>query len=217
MTLDEVKAQFTGLMNRRDLTANTGLVSTFINQAIMRIQRDLRIPAMEKSVLVTIANPYNGLVIPNDFIELINIIPQNSTNMQRLSRVDITKAVNLAMNVDLPQVYARQGGLWILGPSPALADVIRVDYYAEFAPLVNGTDTNILSIIGWDLIVYAALVAACEYYKDSRISAFEARFQQIFASLQGQGDDDELDGLTQVQATYAYPDDMYAGDDCWGV
>ena len=38
------------------------------------------------------------------------------------------------------------------------------------------TDTNIISVIAWDLIVYGALVLACEYYNDKRRDGFEQRF-----------------------------------------
>jgi hypothetical protein len=216
MTLAELTAQFTGLMNRRDLSANSTLVTNFINQAIMRIQRELRCPAMEKSVLVTIADPYNGLVIPSDLIELISIIPQNSTFARRLKRVRLEKALNYAtFSTDCPEIFARQGGVYVLGPSPAIGDVIRVDYYAELAPLVNPTDTNVISIIAWDLIVYAALVAACEFFKDSRMQAFEQRYQQIISDIQDQADLDELESVTEVQPCWSYPDDDTDNYEIW--
>lgn len=216
MTLDEIKSQFTGLMNRRDLTANTSLVSTFVNQSIMRIQRELRIPAMEKSVNVTIGNPYSGLIIPSDLLELISIIPTTSDGGSiRLKRGTLERCLNLATFVGDPEIYARQGGLWILGPAPALNQVVRVDYYAEFSPLVNGTDTNVIAEIAWDLIVYGALSAACEYFKDSRLQVFEARYQQIFEALQNQADYDEIDGTNAVQPVLFYPDDDTDNSQVW--
>lgn len=207
MNLSELTTQFTGLMNRRDLTANTTLVTNFLNQALMRIQRELRCPAMEKLVDVTIAAPYTGLVIPSDFLELIGIYPQSSNPpSKKLRKERLEKVTWLAANTGCPQKFAREGGTWILGPQPSVGDVIRIWYYAELAPLANPTDTNVISIIAWDLIVYAALVAACEYYKDNRLQAFEARYQQILAALQEQADDDELDDA-QVDPAYFYPDD----------
>lgn len=228
MTLDEIKSQFTGLMNRRDLTANTALVSTFVNQSIMRIQRDLRIPAMEKSVNVTIGNPYTGLIIPSDLLELISIIPTTSDGGSiRLRRGTLERCLNLATFVGDPAIYARQGGLWVLGPAPALNQVIRIDYYAEMTPLVNGTDTNIIAEIAWDLIVYGALSAACEYYKDSRrgstvdpntgkiIDGFEGSYNRIFDALQNQADFDEIDGTNAVQPVLFYPDDDTDNSQIW--
>src|SRR5262249_33922198 len=128
MNLSDLTTQFTGLMNRRDLAANTTLVTNFINQGLMRIQRELRVPAMEKTVLVTLGSPYNGLVIPNDLIELISIIPQSSSVQKRIDKVDLTRAMGAALQNGTPEVYARQGGAWVLGPSPSPGDVIRIDY-----------------------------------------------------------------------------------------
>jgi hypothetical protein len=45
VNLSQIQSQLTALVNRRDFTANTALQQTFINQGIMRIQRELRCPA----------------------------------------------------------------------------------------------------------------------------------------------------------------------------
>lgn len=205
MTLSELQAQLTALMNRRDFTANTALQQTFINQGIMRIQRELRIPAMEKSVLVTIDTSYAGLIIPNDLIELIQIIPQDSN--EKLRKCDITRALQLAQDSGVPEEYARQGGLWVLGPAPVSADVIRLDYYAELPALINAGDSNVVSIVAWDLIVYAALVQAAIYYKDARKDDFEAQYRQIAEDLQDQSDEDDNNGGSEVMPCYQYPID----------
>ncbi len=205
MTLDQLKAKFTGLMNRRDLAANSALVADFIDTAIMRIQRELRCPAMEKGVLVTIADPYTGLTLPLDFLELIQIIPANTD--RSLKRTSITRALNGAKTTGDPVAFCRQGGVWILAPAPVVGDVIRIDYYAEFTPLVAGTDENIISIIAWDLIVYAALSAAAEWFKDSRAPMFDARYLQILGDLQAMSDEDELDTAVMQPAFFYPPDD----------
>lgn len=209
MNLSELTTQLVALANRRDFTANTTLQTTFINQGIMRIQRELRCPAMEKSVLSTIANGYVGLVIPNDFLELQKLIPQTGQDdQQSLAKVDVNKAFRLSQITDTPEVYARQGGLWVLGPSPPVGSVIRIDYWAELSPLVAPTDTNIISEIGWDLIVYAALVQFAIYYKDARKDDFETQYQTILDGLQYQSDEDDLNGSAAVEPAYTFPPDF---------
>lgn len=205
MNLAEVRAQFTGLINRRDLSSNTTLANTFINMAIMRIQRELRGPALEKIVQVTITSPYTVLVIPSDFLELISIIPDKSN--AALTKCDISKARALAQTVGCPEFYARQGGQWILGPAPAAGDVIDLTYYAELTPLVLDSDTNVISLVAWDLIVYGALSAAGDYYRDNKTPDWEARYTQILKALQDQGDEDEFSGGSAVMPAYIYPDD----------
>lgn len=215
MTLQELTTQFTGLMNRRDLSANSSLVSTFINGSIMRIQRGLRSPLNEKWVTVTITDPYNGLVIPSDFLELIGIYP-NADWVVRAKREKLERSLNYAQfSTDKPLLYTRQGGVWILGPAPSVGDTILLGYYSEISPpLVNPTDENILSIVAWDLIVYGALVLACEYYNDKRVDRFEARYQQIFADIKDMGDDDEIDE-GHMELCHAYPDDDTDNYEIW--
>jgi hypothetical protein len=208
MILSELTTQFLGLMNRRDLTANTSLTTTFINQAVMRIQRELRCPGMEKLVDITIISPYNGLVIPNDFIELIGIYPQSTqpAGITKLRKDRLERVKWLASFTGCPSKFAREGGSWVLGPSPGIGEVIRVAYYAELTPLVNPADENVISIIAWDLIAYAALAAACEYFKDSRLEVFEKRYQMILADIAAQADEDELDDA-QMDPVYRFPAD----------
>jgi len=308
MQLSDITTQVTGLMNRRDFTASTSLQTTFINQGIMRLQRELRVPAMEKSINVTFgigtvtvgtetfwigAGTYNSttgavtltgisnaadgtqvqmspglsvvvaglqgtgtqiaslsgtftaqagssgntlvynvaaglnavigvmnttLTIPNDLLELQDIIPAASN--LKLTKVDITRALRYANGGTVsavgntavaipgnPEVYCRQGGVWVLGPSPEPGAVLRVDYWAELTPLVNPTDTNIISIIAWDLIVYAALVQAAIYYKDARKDDWEDQYQTAFSAIQEQSDDDDENAGAVVMPCYQMPID----------
>lgn len=205
MTRAEMVSQFTGLMNRRDLTANTTLINTFMDQAIQRVQRQLRVPAMEKEVDVTIASDYAGLIIPSDLLELKEIRP--AANQLKLNKINLDRALTLASVKGIPRFYSRQGGLWILGPCPATGDVIRITYYAEMAPLVADTDENIISIIAWDLIVNAACAFACEYYVDKRQQSFENHYQMILSDLQDQADEDELGDNAAVEPALHYPCD----------
>lgn len=217
MTKGDMISQFLGLMNRRDLTANTALVSTFMDQAIMRVQRELRVPAMEKIVDVTIANTYAGLVIPSDFLKLKEIRPQASNLKAR--KVSLDRAEIASQTQGVPCVYARQGGLWVLGPTPSTGDVIRITYYSELPPLVNDTDQNIISQIAWDLIVYAACSFACEYYSDKRrgttvdpltgkiIDGFEGHYNRVLNDLQDQSDEDVLGDDAVVESALCFPVD----------
>lgn len=219
MNLSQVQAQLSAVVNRRDFTANTALQQTFIAQAIMRIQRELRCPAMEKSIIVTIATPYNGLVIPNDLLELQYILPlKTPMDAQKLTMTDITTAIQGSQVTDLPLKYCRDAGVWVLAPAPVTGDQIKVVYWAELAPLVNPTDTNVISIIAWDLIVYAAASQAGTYYKDSRkgstvgpdgriIDGWEGEYNRILDGLQFQSDEDDLNSGAAVQACYAWPQD----------
>jgi hypothetical protein len=208
MNLGEIKSQFTGLMNRRDLSANTTLIDTFVSQGIMRVQRELRVPATEKSIVFTVDEAtYAGLVIPEDFIELKEMYPTANLSDKSLKKTTLDKARAMSEDVGTPLVYARQGGVWLLGPTPEDGATIRVDYWAETEALTLDADENILTSIAWDLIVYAALCAASDYYVDKRREGFEMRYTQILTTLHDQAEQDDLGGDAVVQPALIWPSD----------
>jgi hypothetical protein len=179
MNYGELQTHFTAVLNRRDLT--TTLRDTFLQMGIAKIQRELRAPFMEKSVLVTIGSDYDGIEITAVDLE------------SKLQRVDLNVAqAEAAKGVATPRVFARQGGRWILGPTPAEDDVIRIDYYGEVGELSESDDENVLTIIAWDLIIYSALVLAAEYFLDRRLETFNNRYNETLATIQSQADFDEL-------------------------
>jgi hypothetical protein len=211
MTLAEMTTQFVNLMNRGDLKLNTALQSTFMTQAFLRIQRELRCPMQESTIVYTIPNTYVntvGLAIPNDFLELIGLFSGPNQECQ-LQRTQLSIAKDMAANWPGGNTikFSRMGGNWILGPSPLVGDVITIQYYASFPALVNPTDTNALSIIAWDAPVNAALAAACDYYGDERVDKFDKRYNQILQNLQNMADGDELTADAAVGVVYAWPND----------
>jgi hypothetical protein len=125
MTLGELKTQFKGLLNNTVVNNNATLVSTFINQSIMRIQRELRVPFMEKQILYTIPETYTKLAIPSDLLALKDIMVDADAmacNEYSLSRRDLSTVVQASQLPGHPTVYARQGSSWVLGNRPATGD-----------------------------------------------------------------------------------------------
>src|SRR4029077_6585012 len=98
MNYGELQAQFEGLLKRRDMTRAQS--QTFLQQAVSRVQRVLRIPPMEKSVSVT----YDGVTfqdgeipIPNDYLRLIALTVTTPTGHERVLRLaDLNTVLRLA-------------------------------------------------------------------------------------------------------------------------
>jgi hypothetical protein len=177
----------------------------------MRLQRELRVPFMEKIVRYTIPSTYDpgmGLVIPSDLLEVIDLnVDSDGDGLldYPLQRVQLKEAMTSAqVSGSISRVFARRGGYWVLGPQPAVGSIIEIVYYAEFAPLVASTDTNTISNIAWDAVVYGALSAACDFYSDDRSQSFEARYGQITKNLQGMADGDELTADAAVRPALLY-------------
>lgn len=212
MTLGELKVQFKGLLNNTVVNNNAGLVSTFINQSIMRIQRELRVPFMEKQILFTIPSTYTKLAIPSDLLELIAIMTDQDADgilEYELQRVSLTDTVRASEFPGPSQVYTRQGGSWILGPKPRSGDQVLIHYYAEFTALNADTDTNTCLKVAWDAVLYGALSVACDFLVDERAGGYEQRYVQITKQLQEQADGDELSADAAVRPALHYE------DGCW--
>lgn len=211
MNLNDLTTQFLNLMNRGDLRSNPSLATTFLNQAILRIQRELRCPMQESTIVYTIPNTYApmvGLAIPNDLLELIDLFAGKYQEVT-LTRAIIGKVKDMAANWAGGNTtkFSRLGGNWILGPSPLVGDIITIQYYASFPALVNPTDTNVLTTVAWDAPLYAALSAACDFYDDARVDKFEKRYSQILQNLQNMADGDELTADAALGPVYDWPDD----------
>lgn len=207
------------MMNRSDLSIDTtGLATTFLNQSILRLQRELRVPFMEKIVRYTIPSTYDptlGLLLPSDLLELIDLnVDSDGDGIPDypLQRVQLKEAMGASQHIGVPRVFARRGGYWVIGPQPGQGSVVEIVYYAEFAPLVNPTDTNTISRIAWDAVVYGALAAASDYYNDDRSQVFEARYSQITQNLQAMADSDELTADAAVRPALLFNNDWSQAD-----
>lgn len=205
MTYGEIKARFLGLINNNLLRADTALQDTFLQLALARIQRELRIPAMERGVIATIDTYSDGIVIPSDLLELKQIV---NSDGKPLSRVSLTTALQQELCSGVPEVFARQGGRFRLGPYPISGDTVRMDYYAEMTALTEAADTNTLSEIAPDLIIYCTLAYAGDNYKDERAPTWASRYESIRDGLHDQANRDELSGNAVV-------DNPGLQSECW--
>jgi hypothetical protein len=150
---------------------------------------------MEKQITYTIPDGYTKLAIPADLLELIAImVDQDADGVleYELVKTDLNRTVAASQIPGAPRMFTRQGGSWILGPSPYVGDQVLIHYYAEFAALADDNATNTCLKVAWDAVMYGALSAAGDYLSDDRTPAFEARYQSIIVALQKQADADEL-------------------------
>lgn len=212
MNYGDMKSQFVGLMNNKLLTADTALQDTFMQQAITRIQRKLRVPAMEAAVVSTWGggNVDGQLALPNDYIELRDLTHTGPCGPRVLVQGPLGQVLWLIQNYagTRPRVFCRQGSNWLIGPAPANGDTVEIDYYKEFPVLAVSTDTNWLSDIAPDVIIYGALSYAADFYVDNRRDGFEQRFVQMAQEVQDQADMDELSSDAAVQPSMYFHDGL---------
>ena len=198
MTYAELQTYFRSLLNRRDITAT--LAKQFLQQAIQRAQRTLRVPGMEVNFAYTVDDTYTKAYIPGDFLSL-NYIYVEEGGLQKASLAGVRALARAETGV--PRFFARNSNYWEFGPAPQAGTVITINYEANASNLVNDEDTNFLTDIAPDLIVYGALSYACDYYIDDRASVFEARFLQIIEELNMQANEEDLSGEPAIRPAYS--------------
>jgi hypothetical protein len=193
MNLGNIRTHFKALLNRSDIT--DALADTFIDQGIARVQRSLRIPSMEKQYNYSITSPIAEVILPNDFLEAISIYFDG----RQLAKVTLPEILERQQNGEqgAPLYFCRQGGTYLISPSPS-SGTLSLDYYAQFIDMTADSDENILAQVASDLIIYAALTYAADYYIDERSPVFENKYVQFMAEIQEQSNDAETSGNMQT-------------------
>jgi len=202
MNKGEIRTHFKALLNRSDCT--DALADTFVDQSIARIQRTLRVPSMEKQQSYIIEDKAAFLFLPSDFLEIIDLYYDKTS----LTRVPLHQIMEYrdAGEFGTPKFFAREGGSLIIYPYPTSGSV-KLNYYAQFADMTADSDENNLAASSSDMIIYAALSFAADYYLDERGPLFEQRYVQFFTEVQEQANDAEMSGTVQaIRPTTSYED-----------
>jgi hypothetical protein len=189
MIYSEIRTQFKAILNRRDCT--DALADTFLDQALLRCTRELRITSQETSTSLTVADPYVGLAVPSDLKQIIAMTVENTGGKeQKIVQYPLARFLEMDNTATgEPEVYARIGDYFQFRPTPATGTVITLYYYGELESFTGDADDTPLSLIAPDLLIYAALSYASDYFMDDRGQAFEGRYEQIRQAVQDEAYD----------------------------
>lgn len=203
MNYGELKQHFNDLLNRSDITAS--LTTRFIDNGIARIQRQLRTALNEKKADYQITTSTGSFTLPADFLEIISLYKDEF----ELTRITMSQYRKLQQSgaVGKPRHFVREQQNLLVYPTPTSGS-LSLYYYSEFPALSSDSDTNNLITVAPDLVIYAALTYAADYYLDERSTLFEQKFQQFLQEVQEQANDQELNGGTQaILPAYSYGDE----------
>jgi len=197
-----IRTQVLALLNRNDCT--NAIADTFIDQAVARIQRTLRVPAMEKQSILTVNDTApESVVLPEDFLN----IKYFYTDWGMMEYRDFATFLKIPQSVGYPYYYTRVQGELKMKPTPPEGTVITMVYYGEIPDLIVDTDSNFLTIIAPDLLIYGALTFAADFFVDERKQIFEERFGAIYGEVEEQSRLVDMDQTTMAVApAYYYPD-----------
>jgi hypothetical protein len=197
-----IRTQFLALLNRNDCT--NAIADTFIDQAVSRIQRTLRVPAMEKQSVNTVNTiAPEAIVLPDDFLNIKYLY----SDFGMMEYRDFATFMRYTQTVGQPYYYTRVQGELKMRPTPPEGTEITMVYYGEIPDLVSDTDINFLTIIAPDLLIYGALTFAADFFVDERKQIFEDRFAAIYGEVEEQSRLVDMDQATLAMApAYYYPD-----------
>jgi len=200
MNKGAIRTHFKALLNRSDIT--DALADTFVDQGLSRIQRTLRVPSMEKIQAYTISSQTAKIVVPADLLEILDIYHGNNI----LTRVPLHEMLTMKATgqAGIAKFFTQQGGDVILFPEPT-SGVVNISYYGQFAVMAQDSDENSIAAFASDMIIYAALTYAGDYYLDERANIFEQKFVGFMLEVQEQANEAAQSGAVQVMrpsATY---------------
>lgn len=189
MTYGEIRTQFKAILNRRDCT--DALANTFLDQAMLRCSRELRITGQEVYDSYTVVDPFNGYAVPADIKQLIALTVTTTDGKEsKIASAPLSRFLELdADATGTPEFYCRINGYFKFKPVPPVDTVLNLYYYGEHEAFTGDNDSTPLSLIAPDILIYAALSYASDYFMDDRGQAFEGRYAQIKQAVQDESYD----------------------------
>lgn len=190
-TYDGLKASIANWLNRSDLSAE---IPDFIELAENRIFHEVRIPTLEKTILLTLS--VDGYAtLPSDFLESKDVF-WNYDPLQRVSLSDIHSKMDSS---GVPSCFARETYRLKFYPTPTVgaSDEVRMIYYYDSGRLTDADPTNVLLSTAPELYLYGALAEAANFL-GSDGQKWEAGYQQAYARLLKHSRDSEFAGSTPL-------------------
>lgn len=201
-------ADFKAILNRDD--CSDAQANVFMTQGMQRIQRDCRIPSMERQQIINVGPSGAPMVLlPADLVALQDIIwtpgPAALCSTARALKKTSYRDLLNKQQLSFPEWYARvQGQYWIAGTA-AEGDTLQILYWGNFSNFPTADSDNELSASTPDFAVYAALSYAADYFEMSLAAQWESRYQAIKAEVQMMADGLEAEGGPQsIQSPYRW-------------
>lgn len=180
-TYSDVLGELKTILNRDDCT--DAQYAVFIGQALQRIQRDIKLPSMERSAVVTALADITYIQIPTDLLQVIDIMTDDWAGrtfaLERYSYRELCRIPTIAP----PQGYARLQNTFQIRGLVKTGAAVNVLYYGTITPLVNLTDTNEITSTAPDLLVYASLSFAGDNFEMPQTQTWEQRYQSILGQV----------------------------------
>lgn len=213
---DKIVSAIKDWMNRSDLDA---VIPHFISLAESRMSRTLRVPSMERRVLLDTSEGIS--YIPTDLLEIKSIYYIGGNNRIALERTNFSRVNDEIQRyneqTNIPRYFHRTDNQIAYGPKVADGNstdgdqVIELEYYQTIPSIIQGTVTatndpegsNWLLDMAPECYLFGALHEACVYVKDmERAQYWKVKFEEGIMNLQKMADSAEYAG-SELAVYYA--------------
>ena len=178
----DLKTTVANYLARTDLTDQ---IPDFIKMAELRMQRELRIRQMLKSVTLTTVAGTNTVSLPSDFIEVRDFLvngnpaqPLNYFSPAALSRNSRTTQSGKPID------YTILSSSFQMSPVPDGAYDMSLLYFAKPVELSDANTSNVFLTTVPDMLLYASLIEAEPYLmNDARLGTWISMYERASSSV----------------------------------
>ena len=186
-TFTELKDAVADWLDRSDLTAR---IPDFITLAEARVNRDLRIRAMEVRSTMTTTAGKQYFNLPTNYIQMRNIqLNTNPVTPLEYITPEMLDRLYGSSTTGKPRAYTLIGDEIQLSPIPDSTYSLEMAFYEKFAPLGDGTGGSVVS--NWltsnapDVLLYGSLLEAEPFIKnDERIGLWVNAYNSAVTKIQ---------------------------------
>jgi hypothetical protein len=167
-SFDNLKTAVANWLDRNDLADR---IPEFITLAENRINRHVRIRAMERRSTAPTKSGEDYMGLPSGYIQMRHIsVSQNGRDLDleymSPERFDVEMTTKWGGGSGRPRIYTLVGDEIRLGPTPDAVYTIEMVYYKKFDHLSTTQTSNWLITDAPDLLLYGALLEAEPFVKD---------------------------------------------------
>lgn len=226
-SFNDMLADFKNILNRDD--CSTTLATTFLTQAMQRIQRTARLPSMERVMVETVSVNTTQIAVPADLLQVKDIFVTRPTGysaggqvitpdtqvlgsttvqgpLMALQFMPYRQLLNISPSM-LPKAYSRLQSTFQIAGAVLAGSAIELHYYGAFSPFATADDANEISSMAPDVVVYGALSIAGDFFQHPSTSAWEQRYEGYLAEVIQAGEDvDAYGGPMMISSAHPYMD-----------
>ena len=174
----ELQAAIADWLSRSDLTA---VIPDFVRLAESRLQRELRVSAMMKTVTGTLS--VNPLVLPTDFME-IQVFTIGGTTPVSPAYLSPDTFASLPQNTGTSVYLTITNNQLYMNPFSSGSNYTLV-YFSTLPPL-SSNSTNWLLSSSPDVYLFGSLLEAAPYLlNDERVDLWQSRLTGALAEING--------------------------------